>query len=297
MRPWYRYTQQTDDAPQRRFITPFSKVWGFGAPVTIGLIALNCLIWLVMIVLWTINGGSKPQGMMFLLKMYDALALTPDNVMEKYRVYQLVTSVFMHDLQNILHLFFNMYLLWIFGPRVERTFGSKRYLAFYLVCGVAGSIVSLLMRLMTGDTDIPSLGASAAIFGMLVAYGFLFANDILLLFFAFPVKAWKAVVGFIVLETLFILLGAMQGVDHWAHLGGAAAAAVWMLLLIRSRGHKTAHNWHHGATTSTPGFTSGRTGKSRNQPNFKIVFKKPPDPDEHPEGTDDDPPPEWFKID
>ena len=126
MRPWYRYSEKSDDYPQRIIITQFSRLWGYGAPVTIALVIVNTAIWLAMVItdhmrLLTLDGW-----------WYRLWAMTPALVMRGH-VYQLVTSVFLHDGLNIVHLFINMYILWMFGPRVERRFSSRRFLAFYLV--------------------------------------------------------------------------------------------------------------------------------------------------------------------
>jgi membrane associated rhomboid family serine protease len=222
---------------------------------------------------------------------YKYLAMTPDLVIHRHWYYQLVTSVFLHDGSQFLHLASNMYLLWVFGPRVERTFGSKQFLLFYLATGVAGSILSLIMRSITGAGEVPSLGASSAVFGMLTAYGFLFANEILLLFFVVPMRAWKVVVLFIVLETLFVMFNMMPQVDHYAHLGGAVAAAIWMLVLIRVRGNRTSHGWFQSGGNP---YISSNSPKASSLKGFRVIVGRPKKPNGHPEGTDNEPPPDWW---
>ena len=294
MRPWYKYSEKTDDYQVSRVITPFSKIWAFGAPVTLALIAVNAGIWLIMVITHSFHWLD------IFSFWYSNLAMTPAKVIGG-SYYQLITNIFLHS-EDLLHLLFNMYLLWLFGPRVERTFSSRMFLIFYLVSGFAGSLFSFVMRVIPMDPvmiNSPSLGASGAVFGILVAYGFLFSKEKLLLFFVLPIEAWKAVVGFIVIESLFVIFGLMPNVDHWAHLGGAAAAAVWMLILIRRTGNKTEHGWHHGGSRGkTPdGFWVGPAQKKSPHQKFRIVFRKPPkESDDHPEGSDDEPPPDWFKI-
>ena len=278
MRPWYKYSEKTDDYPQRMVITPFSKIWGYGAPVTIALVIINAAIWLVMEI--TNGFGWLPLETWW----YPLWAMTPAMVMRGH-VYQLITSVFLHDGLNIIHLVVNMYILWMFGPRVERSFSSRRFLVFYLVCGIAGSLISFVMRSLGGDINTPSLGASAAVFGILVSYGFLFAHEKLLLFFAIPATVWKVVVGFIVIETFLILFGLQEGVDHWAHLGGAIAAAIWMLI----QGRKEDHGWTSGRKAGLPG--------RRPSEGFRIIVTRPVRDIDHPEGIDDEPAPGWFNID
>ncbi len=290
MRPWYRYTEQSGDRMQRTVITPFSKIWGYGAPVTLTLIAINVALWLIV----TISDSFKWVDLEF---WYTWFGMTPERVFQGH-IYQLVTSIFFHDGSGILHLFMNMYLLWMFGPRVERTLSSRLFIGFYMVAGVSGSILSMLMRTFQGEAAIPSVGASAAIFGILVAYAFLFRNDILLLFFVIPLRAWKLIVGFIVLETIFIATGAMEGVDHWGHLGGAAGAAIWMLILVHAKGDRTSHGWQQSETNYWRGHFVGTRSQPRGSGGkFRIISRNPrQDHDDHPEGTDDEPAPKWFEL-
>jgi membrane associated rhomboid family serine protease len=277
---------------QGTVITPFSKLWGYGAYVTIVLIAVNCAIWLTMVI--TSAFGWLPLEDWW----YKWLALTPDMVYKGY-VYQPLTSVFLHDGSGIWHVLINMYLLWVFGPRVERTMSSRLYLIFYLVTGVSGSLLSLLMRTLGGEVDIPSLGASSSVFGVLVAYGFLYKNDLLLLFFIIPVRAWIIVLAFIGLESLFILMRLMDYVDHWGHLGGAGAAAVWMWILVARKGLKADHGWYR---TEKGIFWKGRsvqpqTGPRPRPSGFRLIeMTRKPTHEDHPEGTDDEPAPRWFEL-
>jgi membrane associated rhomboid family serine protease len=280
MRPWYRYTAKNDDYLQPTFITPFSLTWGFGAWATITLIAINCAIWLFM----EISSALKWLPIeTFWVKYF---ALIPDLVFQRHWYFQLLTSVFLHDWTSIWHLFFNMYILWMFGPRVENSIGSRNFTLLYIATGVAGSLLSLVMRNLMGMGATPSLGASSAVFGVLTAYGFLFSAETLYLFMIVPMKAWVAVVVFVVLETLFVLMKVMPNVDHFAHLGGAGAAAIWMMLLIKMKGNRLTHKWH------TPARASTRHG---NASGFRVIIGNQP-PKEHPEGTDNEPPPDWFNI-
>lgn len=297
MRPWYRYSYKYDDYPQATIITPFSKLWGYGAPATLILIIINVAIWLGMVI--TNAAGWLPLESWW----YKYFALTPNDVTQRLWIHQLLTSVFLHDgadwhRLDILHLAVNMYLLWVFGPRVERAFVPRTFVLFYLLTGITGSILSLAMRSAMGFEHLPSLGASSAVFGVLTAYGFLFSDDILLLFFFIPIRAWKTVVLFIVLESLFIFMQWLPNVDHWAHLGGAAGSAIWMLILIRMKGHKTGHGWHH-VRVKMPGRSKGIHATHVGPPfgGFRIVEKEDSQlRKDHPEGTDDEPPPEWFNL-
>jgi len=198
-----------------------------------------------------------------------------------------------------------MYFLWMFGTRLERDFGSKLFLYFYLVCGIVGSLFSLGARAMLGDWYMPSVGASSAVFGLIVAYGFLYANETLILLFLWRVKAWKVITGLVALETIFLIFqlfnvnveGAV-GVDHWAHLGGAAASAIWMLILRKKKLFRIADGPIPSSTlfiaTGKP--VSNSTVGSEGKLFRVIIHPKQPEKPEHPEGTDNEPPPDWFKL-
>jgi membrane associated rhomboid family serine protease len=156
-----------------------------------------------------------------------------------FRIYQIITYMFMHA--NFGHLFFNMFALWMFGNTLENIWGSKRFLVFYMVCGIGAGIcqevvqyiqyVTTLSEYTTvnmGGQIVPmsdylnmmnTVGASGAIYGLLLAFGMMFPDSRIYLYFFIPIKAKWFVIGYAVIE---LLLG-FQGVDnvaHFAHLGG-----------------------------------------------------------------------------
>jgi membrane associated rhomboid family serine protease len=148
---------------------------------------------------------------------------------EYFRPYQLVTHMFMHG--NIQHLFFNMFALFMFGPSIEARLGEQKFLVYYFITGFGAMALHLGVQafefsaggIPAYNANIPMLGASGAIFGVLVAYGMLFPdNKIMLLFPPIPMKAKYMVILFAVFE-LFAGLGPFKsdGVAHFAHLGGA----------------------------------------------------------------------------
>lgn len=147
---------------------------------------------------------------------------------EYFRPFQIVTHMFMHA--DIGHLFFNMFAVFMFGPPLEATWGPKRFLFYYLLTGFGSVLLHTLVRGMEiywfGESmfmaNVPSLGASGAVFGLLVGYGMLFPdNRIMLLFPPIPLKAKYFVLIYAGVE-LFMGLGNFNtGVAHYAHLGGA----------------------------------------------------------------------------
>jgi len=132
--------------------------------------------------------------------------------------WQLVTYAFLHG--SMLHLLFNMFALYMFGGAIEQVFGSRRYLAYYLVCIVSAALAQLLVAMMTGGF-YPTVGASGGVFGLLLAYGLYFPNNrVMLLFPPIPMPARVFVALYAVLELVMGVTGAQSGVAHFAHLGG-----------------------------------------------------------------------------
>ncbi|QTN39532.1 rhomboid family intramembrane serine protease [Cryomorphaceae bacterium] len=177
---------------------------------------------------------------------------------EHFRPYQLITHMFMHG--NLGHIFFNMFALWMFGNMLENVWGGRRFLVYYMVTGLGAAVIHLgwnyfelmqvlqsvspeqVQRIVEGGTDvlmrgqnysdpalaklnliynIPTVGASGAVFGILLAYGMLFPETRIYLYFAFPIKAKYFVIGYGLLE-LFngISNDPSSNVAHFAHLGG-----------------------------------------------------------------------------
>ncbi|MBL8345018.1 MAG: rhomboid family intramembrane serine protease [Rubrivivax sp.] len=131
--------------------------------------------------------------------------------------WQLLTYAFLHG--DGFHLFFNMLGLWMFGSELERLWGPRRYLAFLLAGVLAAAMAQLLVSMVMGWRD-PTVGASGGLFALLLAYGMLFPNRVIMpLFPPIPMKARTFVIVFGVLELVLGLSGA-RGVAHFAHLGG-----------------------------------------------------------------------------
>ena len=145
----------------------------------------------------------------------------------RFQPWQVISYAFLHG--NELHLFFNMLGLWMFGSELERVWGGKRYMQILLASTLSAAAVQLLFTLVIGSMS-PTVGASGAIFGLLLSFGMLFPDRIIIpLFPPIPMKAKYFVAIFGGLE---LLLGSMQGrgggVAHFAHLGGMLGA--WALI-------------------------------------------------------------------
>ena len=167
-----------------------------------------------------------------------------------FRPHQLITHIFMHG--SFTHLFFNMFALWMFGKILENIWGEKRFLIYYMITGIGAAFIHLLIsqyQIISISNQIPELvsiaiegkynpsiplskkltqliitptvGASGAVFGLLLAFGMLFPNALLYLYFAIPIKAKYFVIGYGILELYAgISNNPADNVAHFAHLGG-----------------------------------------------------------------------------
>jgi membrane associated rhomboid family serine protease len=158
---------------------------------------------------------------------YLHLSLIPYEVVEKGAVWQLVTHMFLHaPLPNFWHIFFNMFALWMFGNTLERIWGFRRFMIYYFVTGIGAGLLTVIvsyLSVMMGGSQIelliPSIGASGAIYGLLLAFAMIFPEQPILVFFL-PMPAKYAVIVMGALAFVAGITGAMQGVGHFAHLGG-----------------------------------------------------------------------------
>jgi membrane associated rhomboid family serine protease len=198
-------------------------------PVIKNLIIINVLVWLAQLSI------GEPFERLFALHFYKS---------EYFKPWQVITHMFMHSGRGIGHLFFNMLSLWMFGSMLENVWGQKRFLSFYMLCGIMAAVAHMLVMAIQFSKIEPfvhgdmisrelvgqyqnimysaTMGASGAVYGIMAAYAFLFPNTLIYIYFMIPVKAKYLMVGLILLE-FFLGTQNMAGdnVAHFAHLGGA----------------------------------------------------------------------------
>jgi membrane associated rhomboid family serine protease len=163
------------------------------------------------------------MGATFLLQMLVGgwmefyFGLIPILVWKKYFLWQLFTYIFLHG--GFSHIFFNLLALWWFGGELENYWGSKKFFFYFLFCGIGAGICTVLF---TPDIyqRIPVIGASGAIYGILLAFAWLFPNRPILIYFLFPVPAKYMVIIFGLIEFFSSMGGSGGGVAHLTHLGG-----------------------------------------------------------------------------
>lgn len=215
-------------------------------PVVKNLLIINVLVWLFMAL---IPAAGRVLDHYLALYYFSSPAFQP---------YQLFTYMFLHG--NFMHLFFNMFALFIFGKTIEMAMGSSRFLFYYVSCGICAALVQMavfaiyihnLEGLLPADVvsqvveqgygilqrgynytdpdcatlnafiNTPMVGASGAIYGVLLAFGFLFPNvPVYIFFIPVPVKAKWLIIGYFAIELIYGISGSADGVAHFAHLGG-----------------------------------------------------------------------------
>ncbi|MBQ9645281.1 MAG: rhomboid family intramembrane serine protease [Prevotella sp.] len=196
-----------------------------------------------------------------------------------FHVYQFVTYMFLHG--GFTHLFFNMFALWMFGCVIENVWGARKFLFYYIVCGIGAGITQEIVQFFTMPGGL-TIGASGAIYGILLAFGMIFPNERIFIFpLPVPIKAKWFVVIYAALEVFMAVQASRSGSDgvaHVAHLGGM----LFGFLLIRywqrhpgntfdlGRGRQSFQRWtrrtgsggYSGSTRRYGG--SGRSGSSAN---------------------------------
>jgi membrane associated rhomboid family serine protease len=160
-------------------------------------------------------------GLYSYLRIFHYLfALNPTLVWSNYFIWQLGTYMFLHA--NFFHIFFNLFSLWMFGGELENYWGSKKFLSYFLYCGIGAGIFTVLF------SPYPVIGASGAIYGILLAFGWLFPNRPIYIYLLFPLPAKYMVIIFGLIE-LFSSRSAAGGIAHLTHLGGLFFGILYML--------------------------------------------------------------------
>jgi membrane associated rhomboid family serine protease len=160
-----------------------------------------------------------PQQMFGWSAPYAWFALQPHDVLRHFYVWELASYLFLH--WGFFHIIFNMFALWMFGSDLERLWGPRKFLFYYFLCGVgAGVCIVLLHAILPSGSPTATVGASGAIYGLLLAYGMLFPDRPIYLYLLIPIKAkWFVVImGIIEFVSSFGTPG--SGISHVAHLGG-----------------------------------------------------------------------------
>lgn len=183
------------------------------------LVVINVIFFILQIVI----------ASLFSFRIESYLGLIPQKVVSDFWIWQLFSYMFLHSPQNILHILFNMYLLWIFGIAIEEEWGGKEFLKYYLFSGVGAGISILILNYFQVPWSL-TIGASGAIYALLLAFGIIYPNAEILLFFIIPMKAKYAVLLFGSFEFFMTLSATGSHISHIGHLGGIIFGLLYFLL-------------------------------------------------------------------
>ncbi len=229
--------------------TPISPLERFAPLVTRNLIFINLIVWLAQLIL--------PKSLGFDITDWGALHFYYGSTAH---FYQYITYMFLHSTDSLMHILNNMFMLWMFGSVIERYWGPKRFLIYYLITGITAALTQQIVWAIDlssvtsgayqfvnlGDNGIipvaeflnmpTTVGASGAVFGLLLAYGMLFPNsEMYYLFLPIPIKAKYIVLLFGAYELFSGVHATGSNVAHFAHLGGMIGGIILILLWLRKK--------------------------------------------------------------
>jgi len=143
-----------------------------------------------------------------------------------FHVWQIVTYAFLHSTDNIWHLLFNMFGLWMFGAEIERYVGPRRLLACYFASVITAALTQLFVPMLFGAPPGPTIGASGGVFGLILAYAVMFPRRKVAVYFLIPMPTWLFATLYAAIELFQGVTGSQSGVAHFAHLGGMVGSAL-----------------------------------------------------------------------
>lgn len=199
--------------------------------------------WLVIanIAIWFVGQVVLEQFVFKSAVLTSLFGLTPGKVVENFFVWQVFTYMFLHDLGPF-HILFNMLILWWLGSELEGHWGSKFFRLYYFVCGIGAALIyvfsTVIYGLIVGDLEgmfRPVIGASGAIFGLMLAYGIIFGERVVYFMFVFPMKARYFVMILGAIEFVMLLNNGVKGGDtaNLAHLGGLLSGFLFLMFWTR----------------------------------------------------------------
>jgi membrane associated rhomboid family serine protease len=158
------------------------------------------------------------------------LYLVPYTVVHSFTIWQVATYLFLHG--GVWHLLVNMFTLWMFGRSLESDWGTRQFLKYYFLCGIGAGICDVAVNALLGNWRSATIGASGAIYGLLLAFGVMYPNQTILFDFIFPIKAKYFVMIYGALA-LYGAMGANSGVSNVAHLGGMVFGYLYLKTGLR----------------------------------------------------------------
>ncbi|MBK8382208.1 MAG: rhomboid family intramembrane serine protease [Ignavibacteria bacterium] len=242
-------------------------------PPIIKLLLLSNVV--IYIIFNLILSGFQVGGMSFDLIVTKYFALNPlTSVMTRdqagqlvelsFYPWQIITYMFLHG--GFFHLLLNMFALWMFGAELENVWGQNRFLMYYMLCGIGAGICNLFIAPLFTSVG-PTVGASGAIYGILVAFGYLFPERKIYIYGILPVKAKFLVLFYMLIEVFSVAGGTDSGIAHMAHLGGGVVGLIYLLIFYK----KSSSDFFGNSDILKNKFSSYYS--SKNSPEKESIFK------------------------
>ena len=174
-------------------------------------------------------------------EIFGPFALVPRLVVYHFAIWELVTYLFLHG--GVWHLLFNMLTLWMFGVTLERDWGTRKFLKYYFLCGIGAGLCDVTVNALLGNWYSSTIGASGAIYGVLLAFGVMYPESTILFLFLFPIQAKY----FVMIYGAIALVGSLNvnsGVSNVAHLGGMIFGLIYLKMHFPKLDMYEARRWY-----------------------------------------------------
>jgi membrane associated rhomboid family serine protease len=178
--------------------------------------------------------------------IFGPFALVPRLVVYHFAIWELATYLFLHG--GVWHLLFNMLTLWMFGVTLERDWGTRKFLKYYFLCGIGAGLCDVTVNALLGNWYTSTIGASGAIYGVLLAFGVLYPESTILFLFLFPIQAKY----FVMIYGAMALLGSLSvnsGVSNVAHLGGMFFGLIYLKVRFPTLDTYEVRRWYRNYKT------------------------------------------------
>jgi membrane associated rhomboid family serine protease len=223
------------------------------------LLIINCAVFVLQYIL----NRTSLEG------IFDYFALVPTAVLKLFFVWQVVTYMFLHG--GFFHLLFNMFSLWMFGRTLEETWGTKKFLQLYFFCGIGAGIFVVILQYLFGNPNVPTIGSSGAIYGVMMAFAVLYPTAIIY-FYVFPIQArwFVLIVGAIAFLSSFKNIN--SPVSDIAHSSGLLLA--WVFLKTQLQTKRRVAGVSHPSMIETAQQRYKQWKLDRAKKKFQVYLKK-----------------------
>ncbi|MCL4550438.1 MAG: rhomboid family intramembrane serine protease [Bacteroidetes bacterium] len=245
--------------------------FSFFPPVLKNLIIANVVVFFIQMIFRTISFTGYVTYEDLLTKYFALIPfsnglvpiLNNMTIPANFYPWQLITYQFLHG--SFSHILLNMFMLWMFGMEIENVMGSRKFLTYYLICGIAGGLVQLFLAPIFSEGLGPTIGASGAVFGVMIAFAMFFPDRYIFLYFLIPIKAKYLITIMVIFE--FMSVGNQSLIAHLVHVGGALAGILFILVDRRNNFSRSRIFGLFRKPKST--FSSGGFGRA-----FRNTMKK-----------------------